>query len=83
MISFSGAFKSFFQYYFDFSEDPTWVEFWWFTLLITISIISLTLVGNNVDISWPLYGIVPVRYGHKILTIIITIGFYQPERFRV
>ena len=77
------AIKSAVRYYFNFKETPTWGEFWCFTLLVATSMISLGVLGKNVDIQWPLYGIVPIRYCNKVFNIIVTVGFYQPERFRI
>ena len=77
------ALKSALRYYFNFKDKPTWGEFWCFTLLVATSIISLGALDKNVDIQWPLYGIVPIRYCNRVFNIIVTVGFYQPERFRI
>ena len=77
------ALKSALRYYFNFKDKPTWGEFWCFTLLVATSIISLGVLDKNVDIQWPLYGIVPIRYCNRVFNIIVTVGFYQPERFRI
>ena len=66
----------------DFTEKFTRAEFWWLSVFVAIGCVSLIVVGIDVDTLWPVYGIAPILYSRRVLTIILTIGFHQPEKFR-
>ena len=82
MISFSDAIKPAFGSFSDFTEKFTRAEFWWLSAFVAIGCVSLIVVGIDVDTLWPVYGIAPIRYSRRVLSIILTIGFHQPEKFR-
>ena len=81
-IRFSDTIKPVFGSFCDFTEKFTRAEFWWLSAFVASGCISLIVVGINVDTLWPVYGTVPILYSRRVLTIILTNGSHQPEKFR-